>query len=67
MINVVIDFLLQRQKVKKGIIFKRAEKYVREYRAMESDLLRRRRQARKAGNFYCEAEPRLAFVIRIRG
>merc|ERR1712154_680615 len=53
--------------LKKGIIFKRAEKYVREYKAKESDLLRLRRQAKKQGNYYVEPEPKLAFVLRIRG
>merc|ERR1712212_1215445 len=57
----------QKQRVKKGLIFKRAEKYVREYRAKENDLLRLRRQAKKNGNYYVEPEPKLAFVIRIRG
>ncbi|KAK7091179.1 hypothetical protein V1264_008906 [Littorina saxatilis] len=57
----------KKQHLKKGIIFKRAEKYVREYRARESDLLRLKRQAKKAGNYYVEAEPKLAFVMRIRG
>ena len=40
---------------------------MREYRAREKDLLRLKRQARKTGNYYVEAEPRLAFVLRIRG
>merc|ERR1712154_492479 len=57
----------QKQRVKKGVIFKRAEKYVREYKARESDLLRLRRQAKKQGNYYVESEPKLAFVLRIRG
>jgi len=57
----------KKQQAKKGLIFKRAERYMREYRAKEHDLLRLRRQARKNGNFYVEAEPKLAFVLRIRG
>merc|ERR1719481_490073 len=54
-------------KHKKKVIFKRAEKYVKEYRSMERDEIRMARQAKKAGNFYVPAEPKLAFVIRIRG
>lgn len=46
---------------------KRAEKYVREYRNRERDQLRLIRNAKKAGNYYIPPEPRLAFVIRIRG
>ncbi|KAH9495131.1 60S ribosomal protein L7 [Bulinus truncatus] len=57
----------KRQAAKKKVIFKRAEKYVKEYRAKERDEIRLARQARKHGNFYVPAEPKLAFVIRIRG
>jgi len=49
------------------VIFKRAEQYVKEYRNTEQSLVRFRRQAKKAGNFYVEPEAKLAFVIRIRG
>merc|ERR1712241_1381929 len=52
---------------KRKVMFKRAEKYVKEYRVMERDQIRLARQAKKAGNFYVPAEPKLAFVIRIRG
>merc|ERR1739847_239799 len=48
-------------------VFKRAEKYVKEYRERERDELRLAREAKKAGNFYVPAEPKLAFVMRIRG
>jgi len=48
-------------------IFKRAEQYVKEYRQKERDEIRMSRQARNKGNFYVPAEPKLAFVIRIRG
>merc|ERR1712112_500159 len=54
-------------KLKKKVIFKRAEKYVKEYRSRERDEIRMARQAKKAGNYYVPAEPKLAFVIRIRG
>jgi len=57
----------QKQREKKRNLFVRAEKYVREYRAREQDLLRMKRQARKNDNFYVEDEPKLAFVMRIRG
>ncbi|XP_059156433.1 large ribosomal subunit protein uL30-like [Physella acuta] len=57
----------KKQVTKKKTIFKRAEKYVKEYRAKERDEIRLARIAKKAGNFYVPAEPKLAFVIRIRG
>ncbi|CAD5120502.1 DgyrCDS9068 [Dimorphilus gyrociliatus] len=52
---------------KRQLIFKRAEKYVREYRLKERDEIRLARQARKNNDFYVPAEPKLAFVCRIRG
>ena len=49
------------------MIFKRAEKYVSEYRKKERDLIRLKRSAKVRNNYHVEAEPSLAFVIRIRG
>jgi len=49
------------------VIFKRAEKYVKEYRAAERDQIRLRRQAKAAGSYYVPPQPKLAFVIRIKG
>merc|ERR1712080_467496 len=54
-------------KEKRHVIFKRAEQYVKEYRAKERDEVRLRRMAKRDGNFYVPAEAKLAFVIRIRG
>jgi len=48
-------------------IFKRAESYVKEYRTREKSLIRHRRQAKNAGNFFIQAQPKLVFVVRIRG
>merc|ERR1712095_190824 len=55
------------KKKKKAEYFKRAEKYVKEYRDRERDELRLTREAKKSGNFYVPSEPKLAFVMRIRG
>merc|ERR1711874_525576 len=63
--NVIKDRVARR--AKRVDIFKRAEKYVKEYRDAERDELRLTREAKKAGNFYVAAEPKLAFVMRIRG
>lgn len=52
---------------KKKTIFRAAEKYVKEYRSTERNLIRLKRQAKKAGNFYVEPEAKLAIVTRIRG
>merc|ERR1711920_969643 len=63
--NVIKDRVARR--AKRVDIFKRAEKYVKEYRDAERDELRLTREAKKAGNYYVAAEPKLAFVMRIRG
>lgn len=49
------------------IAFKSAEKYVKEYRQIEKTNVLLRRQAKSTGNYYVPAEPKLAFVVRIRG
>merc|ERR1712141_280079 len=55
------------QKDKRKVIFKHAESYIKEYRALERDEIRRKRQIKAAGKFYVPAEAKLGFVIRIRG
>jgi large subunit ribosomal protein L7e len=47
--------------------FKRAEKYVKEYRAAERDMIRCKREAKNAGNYFVEPEAKVLLVIRIRG
>lgn len=58
---------MQASKQKREVIFKRAEQYVKEYQDAEKEKIRLSRLARKEGNFYVLSEPKLAFVIRIRG
>jgi len=47
--------------------FTRAERYFNEYRQTERDLVTKRREARKRGEIYVEAEPKVALVIRTKG
>ncbi|KAJ9185935.1 hypothetical protein P3X46_005505 [Hevea brasiliensis] len=49
------------------IIFKRAEKYGKEYREQERELIRLKREAKLKGGFYVEPEAKLLFIIRICG
>jgi len=42
-------------------------KYEKEYRDLEKDVVRKRRVAKQTNTFYVEAEPKVVFVIRIRG
>lgn len=45
----------------------RASKYEKLYAAEEKKVCNMRRQAKAAGNYFVEAEPKLMFVIRISG
>ena len=54
-------------RAKRSTIFKRAEAYVKEYRAGEADLVRLKREAKLKGGFYVEPEAKLIFVVRLRG
>jgi len=55
------------RKNKRNDIFKRAEKYAKEYRQVERENIRLIREAKKEGGFHVQAEDKYAFVIRIRG
>lgn len=55
------------QKEKRGVIFKRAEKYVKEYRDMEREKIRLSRLSKQEGTYFIPAEERLVFVVRIKG
>ncbi|KDR08207.1 60S ribosomal protein L7 [Zootermopsis nevadensis] len=65
-LNVALKKRAEYNKKRKEI-FKRAEKYVKEYHSLERDEIRLARQARNRGNYYIPGEARLAFVMRIRG
>jgi large subunit ribosomal protein L7e len=58
---------LKKNRTKRSKMFKSAEKYVKEYRQIENDGIRLRREAKRHGNFYREPESKIVFVIRIRG
>ncbi|CAH8565577.1 unnamed protein product [Schistosoma mattheei] len=51
----------------KRLMKQRAEKYMHEYRRMAKREITLQRNAKKTGDFYVPAEPKLAFVVRIRG
>ena len=54
-------------KVERKSIFKKAAVYAKEYKTAEKELVRNRREAKKHGNFYMEPEPKLVYVVRIKG
>jgi len=55
------------RKAARKVIFKRAEKYVKEYQNKEKSLVRARRQAKNAGNFFVEDMPKVLLVVRVKG
>jgi len=57
----------QAAKAKREVIFKRAEAYVKEYYDAEREQIRLKRLAKKEGNYHVDAQPKLVFVIRIKG
>lgn len=59
--------LRKARKQKRQVIFKRAEQYVKEYKAAEREQIRLRRLAKSQGDFFVPSQPRVAFVIRLRG
>merc|ERR1711937_610981 len=44
-----------------------AEKYFKEYQAADAKLIKDKRDAKAAGNFFVEGEPKVALLVRIRG
>jgi len=59
--------LRKKQTATRKVIFKRAEKYIKEYRALDKSQIQARRAAKDSGSLYVNPEPKLAIVIRIRG
>ena len=57
----------QNKKAKRKVIFKRADEYVKEYMTAEKEEVRLQREARKTGDFYVPAQPKVYFVVRLRG
>ncbi|ELW70554.1 60S ribosomal protein L7 [Tupaia chinensis] len=54
------------RKARRKLIYEKAKHYHKEYRQMYRTEICIARITRRAGNFYVPAEPKLAFVIRIR-
>ncbi|MCO5579372.1 hypothetical protein L7F22_033227 [Adiantum nelumboides] len=59
--------LRKAKKAKRQVIFKRAEQYSKEYKSAEREQIRLRRLAKSKGDFYVPAQPKVAFVVRLRG
>ncbi len=57
----------QKLKAKREVIFRRAEKYVSQYRKIASDKVRVAKAAKANGQVYVAPEAKVLFVVRIRG
>ncbi|KAE9608105.1 hypothetical protein Lal_00003678 [Lupinus albus] len=51
----------------RNLIFNRAKLYAKEYQNQDKELIRLKREAKLRGGFYVDPEPKLLFIIRIRG
>jgi len=59
--------LKKERKAKRVVLFKRAETYANEYRTREREEIRLKRLAKHNGEYYVPAQPKVFFVIRLRG
>merc|ERR1719388_700107 len=57
----------QERKERRRALMSRTLKFNKEYMHTERTLIAARRQAKAAGNFFVEPEPKLLFVVRIAG
>jgi len=44
-----------------------AEKHFKEYQATDAALIKAKRDAKAKGQFFVEGEPKVAFIVRIKG
>ncbi|CAH6721860.1 60S ribosomal protein L7 [[Candida] jaroonii] len=54
-------------KEKRATIYKRNAAYTKEYAEAEKAIIAAKRDAKANGSYYVDAQPKLAFVIRIKG
>merc|ERR1711990_657352 len=55
------------RKAARATAYANAGKYHNEYEAADAALIKSKRDAKAAGNFFVEGEPKVALIIRIRG
>jgi large subunit ribosomal protein L7e len=54
-------------RLERRVIFKRAQKYAKEHETQQKQLIRQKRQAKNSGNFFIAPEPKVLFVVRVKG
>ncbi|KAK6198742.1 60S large subunit ribosomal protein [Scheffersomyces amazonensis] len=52
---------------KRKVIFDRAAAYQKEYTEAERSVIQAKRDAKAAGSYYVAAQPKLVFIVRIKG
>ena len=57
----------QANKEKRAVILARNAAYEKEYEEAERAVIKARRDAKASGSYYVNAEPKLVFVVRIKG
>ncbi|KAH7671706.1 large subunit ribosomal protein L7e protein [Dioscorea alata] len=62
-----LDGRKKKDKENRRVIFSRARQYAKEYETQEKELIQLKRESRLKGGFYVSPEPKLLFIIRIRG
>ncbi|KAM0933754.1 putative ribosomal protein L7/L30 [Dioscorea sansibarensis] len=62
-----LDARKKKDKENRRLIFSRARQYAKNYETQEKELIKLKREARLKGGFYVSPEPKLLFIIRIRG
>merc|ERR1711990_906016 len=55
------------RKAARATAYANAEKYHNEYEAADAALIKSKRDAKAAGSFFVEGEPKVALIVRIRG
>lgn len=55
------------RKAARDLAMKNAEKYFKEYQAADEKLIADKRDAKAKNQFFVEAEPKVALIVRIRG
>lgn len=54
-------------KEKRAVILQRNTAYQQEYEAAQRAVIQAKREAKASGSYYVEAQPKLVFVVRIKG
>ncbi|KAJ8766977.1 hypothetical protein K2173_012452 [Erythroxylum novogranatense] len=61
------EALKKKRAESRQLIYSRAKEYAKEYEEKEKELISLKREAKLKGGFYADPEPKLLFIIRIRG